>query len=99
MNMKGSLDWEKEGHSVRRHESSRKRHPKCVQGCPRNFKLKPGKGKGKESNILDNKMDVDPPILLNAADPGGPSNIPVAGPSNVGNGIIINLLFIYLLTN
>ena len=109
VNMKGSLDWEKEGHSVRRHESSRKRHPKCAQGCPRNFKLQPtaqsGKGKEKESttpsattpsapnDILDNEMDVDPPFLFDTADPGGSSDMPVAGPSNVGNGIIIHLLF------
>ena len=109
VNMKGSLDWEKEGHSVCRHESLRKHHLKCAQGCTRNFKLQPtaqsGKGKEKESttpsaptpsapsDILDKEMDVDPPFLFDTADPGGSSNMPVAGPSNVGNSIIIHLLF------
>ena len=111
--MKGSLDWEEEGHSVCRHESLRKHHLKRAQGCPCNLKLQPtaqsGKGKEKESttpsapsDILDKEMDVDPPFLFDTADPGGSSDMPVAGPSNIGNNIIIHLLFyscIHLLIN
>ena len=125
-NMKGSLDWEKERHSVQRHESSRKCHPKYAQGCPCNFKLQPtaqsGKGKEKSSatpsapttstptpstpsDIPDDQMDiglpmdVDPQFDYDATDCSGPSDMPVAGPLNVGNGIIMFFLSIYSFTN
>lgn len=92
-NMKGSLDWEKEGHAVRRHEVSRMRHPQCGPDCPRNNRLqrssqsgkegkRPNKGSASPSEGLggevDNEMDIDPP---------SPSNVPVAGSSTTLDGI------------
>ena len=91
--MKGSLDWEKEGHAVRRHEVSRMRHPQCGPDCPRNNRLqrssqsgkegkRPNKGSASPSEGLggevDNEMDIDPP---------SPSNVPVAGSSTTLDGI------------
>jgi len=38
-NAKGSLDWAKEGHSVRRHKKSWKAHPQCTMACPRYNKI------------------------------------------------------------
>ena len=108
-NMKGCLDWEKEGHSVRRHETSRKRHPQCAAECPRYSKLQRhsqlGKGKSRQTvelamptcEGLEDETDVDPPSHFNTLDLAGPSN--VAGPSQIFSGILISFhcLFVFQL--
>ena len=97
-NMKGSEKWEKEGHSVRRHERSKKRHPQCAADCPRYFKLQQpsnlGKGKSKSkskdpqsvtsSDGQDDEMDINPPELAGSSSVGDLSN--VACPSSYLNG-------------
>ena len=39
VNSKGSLDWNKEGSAISRHEKSKTRHPQCNEECPLYDKL------------------------------------------------------------
>lgn len=92
-NSKGTLEWAREGGSVRRHEKSTKRHPLCAEGCLGYTKLQEPleSGKGKSSRTLkaattsedpSDPMDVDTDTEDNFP---GPSN--VSGPSNLSSGI------------
>lgn len=87
-NAKGSLDWAREGHSVRRHEKSKSRHPQCTVDCPRNHKIT----QIRESTTATESTPQDDAMVIDTASPSQTQastavNQDVSGPSNPSNGI------------